>query len=84
MKRKGKLSTAERKKKIRRDPGMRFLDEVGRYIRAHGGAVEVAGPVRLVDWPEDAERNATAPVGLQTFAVDVKVLGKRPSKPESA
>ncbi len=67
-------------RKPRRSPSERFLDEVGRWLKAHGGAAAVAGPIRLVEWPEDQARNLSSPPGLQFFAVDVKVMGKKPPK----
>lgn len=58
----------------------RFLDEVGAWLAAMGGKGIVAGPVRLVSWPEDQARNLASPPGLQFFAVDVKVIGRKPPK----
>jgi hypothetical protein len=51
-----------------------------RWLKAHGGIAAVAGPIRLVEWPEDQLRNATSPPGLQFFAVDIKVMGRKPPK----
>ncbi len=40
--------TRRRSEQIRRDPAMRLLDAVGRYVKARGGEVLVAGPIGLV------------------------------------
>lgn len=72
------LSVAGRKRRMRRDPASRLLDEIGRYVKAKGGEALVGGPIRMVDWPEDALRNSSSPPHMQFFAVDVKVMGRRP------
>ena len=66
------------------DAGDRLLEEIGRWIKAMGGLAVVAGPIRLVEWPEDTERNASETSAMRFFSVDVKVMGRRPVRLESA
>jgi hypothetical protein len=59
----------------------RLLEEVGRWVKAMGGVGTVAGPIRLVTWPEDQYRNLCATGGVEFFAVDVRIMGRRPTLP---
>ncbi len=64
------------KRRQRRDPALRLLDEVGSYLNAKGGRALVAGPIEIA---EDAERIQVSESPLrQFFAVTVMVMGKRP------
>lgn len=43
-----KKAAPKRKRRRLTDPGMRFLDQMGRYMKTRGWSVLVAGPIGLV------------------------------------
>ena len=58
----------------RKAAGDALLEAVGRYVKAAGGNVVVAGPIQLMTFPGDPDLN---------FNLVVKCIGRKP-KPSSA
>lgn len=57
---------------VRRDPAVRLLDAVGRYVKANGGSALVAGPIGLV-------RGGSSSVGRHQLVISF--MGRAPESP---
>lgn len=66
-----RLRAKRRQLAIRRDPSMRLLDALGRYVKAQGGSAVVAGPIGLI-------RGVAGALGRHQLVIDF--MGRAPEK----